>query len=290
MPSPSRGNEPDPWAIARPLLGTLVAIRIIEPGAADPSALEAAMAEIAAIDRAMSFHRPDSELSRINREAVDRPQRLSAPMLRVMRAALALARASRGAFDPSVAGRLVAWGRLPAPPGAPCPDPTASWRDIELGSDGRLRLRRPLWLDLGGIAKGHAVDRAIARLRRAGVRAATVNAGGDLRSFGHRHLVHVRDPACPTRTRPLLWLEDAAVATSGGYLDPGARRTALVVPQRGVSTGRHRSVSVCARRAIWADALTKVVMVDPKRSAVLLPRLGARALVLDRRGRAREIA
>lgn len=276
-------------AAVRPLLGTLVAIEIVDPGSAAASALEAAFAAVQAVDERMSFHRAESELSCINRQAAFDAVLLSTPMHRVLRAALALARASDGVFDPSIGGQLVAWGQLPAPH-APAPDPEASWRDIELGREGRLRFRRPLWIDLGGIAKGFAVDQAIAALRRAGVRAATVNAGGDLRSFGHEHAVWVRDPAQPQRPLPLLYACNIAVASSSGYFSRLRGRSALVDTARRRSRGLRDAVTVCAPRALWADALTKIALIDARRARPLLQRLRASAVVLHRDGSRSEVA
>lgn len=265
---------------ARPLLGTIVAIRA--EGGASQAALDAAFAEIEAVHCAMSFHDAASEVSCLNREASRAPQRVGARLWRVLRAALALARASAGRFDPAIAGRLVESGHLPAPQDAPAPQEQACWRDVELLPQQRVRFLRPLWLDLGGIAKGYAVDRAVAVLRMHGVCAGAVNAGGDLRVFGEASkTIRVRDLCEPTRTHALLRLRDGAVATSAGYFSANARGSALVDPGGGARLGGDVSVSVCAPRAIWADALTKVVLVDPDAATPLLRRLRAQAALLD---------
>ena len=267
---------------AQPWLGTLVSIRVAAGPDLATRALGAAFAEIGEIHRRMSFHDPASELSRLNTRAHQEPQAVSARLRRVLSVSLALARTTGGSFDPAVGGRLVEQGRLPAPAGD-APDPAAGWRDVALDSDGRVRFRRPLWLDLGGIAKGYAVDRAIACLRRQGVASAVVNAGGDLRSFGSPHMVWVRDPAEPGRGLPLLEIDNAAVATSAGYYNDHPH-SAIVNPRTGAGLGDGSSVTVCARRAIWADGLTKAVLADPAGSVPLLRRLGASAVLLDRDG------
>lgn len=272
---------------ARPLLGTIVAIRA-EGGDALPTALDAAFAEIEAVHRAMSFHDAASEVSCLNREASRAPQRVGAHLWRVLRAALALAHASGGRFDPAIAGRLVDSGHLPAPQGAPVPHGQACWRDIELLSQHRVRFLRPLWIDLGGIAKGYAVDRAVAVLRMHGVRAGVVNAGGDLRVFGDTNeTIRVRDLREPTRTHVLLQLRDGAVATSAGYFSTNVRGSALLDPGSGAHLGGDVSVSVCAPRALWADALTKVVLMDPDAAMPLLRRLRAQAALLNASGMSR---
>jgi thiamine biosynthesis lipoprotein len=279
---------------ARPLLGTVVSLRVEGPAARIDAAIDAAFAAIAAVQRGMSFHDPDSELSRLNREGARVPQPVGAALWRVLRASLALARASDGRFDPSIGGRLVQWRQLPAPADIGAIDLAADWRDVELGRDRRVRFRRPLWLDLGGIAKGHAVDRAVAALRAAGMDAGIVNAGGDLRAFGGAlETIRVRDPAAPASARPLLQLRNGAVATSAGYFSAatvdGVARTALVDTRHDASLGEGMSVTVCAPRALWADALTKIVLADAEAARPLLRRLRAEAVVFDRDGRARRL-
>jgi FAD:protein FMN transferase len=278
---------------ARPLLGTLVVIRIDEPVGGDvviEAAFDAAFAEIAAVHRSMSFHEPDSELSQLNRAAAATPQTVGPLLWRVARAGLALAKASDGRFDPTVASRLVQSQHLPAPIDAQRPHPRACWRDVQLLPGRRVFFRRPLWLDFGGIAKGCAVDRAVAALRAHGVRAGMINAGGDLRVFGDSHeTVHVRDPRDPSRAHPLLQLRDGAVATSSGYFSAQHGRTALLDPRSGASLGGDVSVSVCAPRAIWADALTKIVLVDASVALPLLRRLRAQAALLDVSGELRTL-
>ncbi|HKV08758.1 MAG TPA: FAD:protein FMN transferase [Thermoanaerobaculia bacterium] len=267
---------------AQPWLGTLVSIRADAEASLAAQAIGAAFGEIGEIHRRMSFHDPDSELSRLNASAHRAPQAVSPHLHRVLSAALALARASGGSFDPTVGRVLVERGHLPAPAGD-APDPDARWRDVSLSADGRVRFRRPLWLDLGGIAKGYAVDRAITCLRRQGVASAVVNAGGDLRSFGARHTVWVRHPAHPDHGVPLLETRNAAVATSAGYFNENPH-SAIVEPKTGAGLGGDGSVTVCTRRAIWADGLTKVVLANPAGSVPLLHRLGASAVLLDREG------
>src|SRR5471032_482473 len=149
---------------ARPWLGTIVDIRV--RGLKEKHALraiEAAFDEIAAVHALMSFHDPESELSLLNRCAAETSTPVGSRTREVLDLALTIARESDGRFDPTVAADLVGWGFLPAPRGGRPPEPGASWRDVQLEGD-LVRFARPLWIDLGGIAKGYAVDRAIERL------------------------------------------------------------------------------------------------------------------------------
>ena len=151
-----------------------------------------------------------------------------------------------------MAAAQVARGVLPVPRSTFVPDADASWRDIELPGGERVRLRRPLWIDLGGIAKGYAVDRAIEVLRAHGAVDACVNAGGDLRVAGAlRERVHVRDAWGGIAA--VLELADGAVATSSS-----GNNHLLGVSRRAAEPDI--TVSVVAARCMVADALTKVVL------------------------------
>jgi len=270
----------------RPLLGTYVSISVDGSDTASALAVEAAFEGIEHIQRLMSFHDPASELSRLNRDGHRAPQRVSPHVRRVLRAALGLARASGGCFDPTVAGRLVAAGMLPPPSSTPV-DPDARWSDVHWQPDGRVQYAKPLWLDFGGIAKGYAVDVAVRILWGHGVRSGVVNAGGDLRVFGAPRTINVRNPADPVRALPLARVRDAAVATSAGYFSAVPGRSALMDAATGEDLAASVSVSVCAPRALWADAMTKVVLADPSKAGVLLRRLRATAVLMTDDGRRR---
>jgi thiamine biosynthesis lipoprotein len=271
---------------ARPLLGTVVSMRV-EAGPRAARALDAAFAVVAAVQVSMSFHDANSELSRLNREAASAWVPVSPGLERVLRAALALASASAGRFDPTVAARLVEWGQLPRPAGAPDADTSADWRSVEMRA-ARVRFRRPTWIDLGGIAKGYAVDRAIAVLQAHGVGHGVVNAGGDLRVFGGAfETIYVRDPATPAHSRPLLRVRQGAAATSSGYFSAGGGYTALVDTYRATPLGDGVSATVCAPRALWADALTKIALAGGDAAPSLFRRLGAQAALLDAAGSVR---
>ncbi|MBW8781931.1 MAG: FAD:protein FMN transferase [Verrucomicrobia bacterium] len=275
---------------ARPLLGTVVEIQVsgLAPAQLE-RAISRAFAAITHVQMVMSFHDPASDLSRINRLAARRAVRVDAATWTVLRHARALTRVSEGRFDPSIAPILQRWGLLP---GVPHPrQPETNGSAICLLPGRRVRFLAPLTLDLGGIAKGYAVDRAVAVLRRAGVPAGLVNAGGDLRVFGnHAAPVHVRHPTKPGLFFPLGELRDGALATSAltysGKIQQGTATGALVDPRNGTACGQNLSITVLARSAWLADALTKVVAVDPAAARPILARYGARAVILDTQGRA----
>lgn len=243
---------------ARPLLGTYVEIRTD----ADQAAVTHAFEAVARVHALLSFQDASSELSRLNREAWRQPLVVHPWTWRVLAAAQWLHAHSDGAFDCTL------------------PAADAGMDAVELLPGRSVRLRRRVRLDLSGIAKGFAVDRAIDRLRRAGHHG-LVNAGGDLRVFGAAaEPILVRDPDQPQRLRPLGTLTDGALATSAPYFSEQDGDWAIRDRQRGSSPRRYRSVSVLAPTCLRADALTKVVWVrGTEAAAPLLARLRAEAIV-----------
>jgi thiamine biosynthesis lipoprotein len=270
---------------AQPLLGTVVEIGAAGRAAALADGLAAAFAAIAEVGRLMSYHDPASDLARLNREAQRRPVEVAASTRAVLEAALALAAASGGAFDPCVAPALVRLGFLPGPADGRA---ARGWEAVELLGGRRVRLARALALDLGGIAKGYAVDCACAALERAGIADYVVNAGGDLRVGARARPVHVRHPAEPRALVALGTLSNAAVATSARYFAARARAQPLhpiISPATGAPAAYSGSISVLAPSCLLADALTKVVAVRGPGAAPLLARYGAELRWLGETGR-----
>ena len=237
---------------------------------------------IAAVHRLMSFHEPGSDVSRLNRDAWRRPVAIDRRTVQVLRLAQTVSAASDGVFDVTIAGALVNSGFLPRPAAGPEPDPSANWRDIRLLSDGRVRFLKPLWIDLGGIAKGYAVDAALQTSRRPAGASIAINAGGDLRVAGPCAVDAVLDvPQLALRRRPVINLTNQALASSCGI---GARRRQgqiWVSPHRHGHSHRNlstrRFVAVLASRCALADALTKVVLARGRGASALLRQFDARA-------------
>ena len=177
---------------ARPLLGTIVDIQVCAPNDFTAMrAIEDAFDAVERVHRLMSFHDPASDVSRLNREAHQHAIKVDHWTWRVLQAAHKFADESNGAFDITVGRLLAEWNLLPRL-NARHPEPrmlsgrgtsritkraitcevprfarddSTSWRDIILEKDRSVRFRRPLTIDLGGIAKGFAVDCAINALK-----------------------------------------------------------------------------------------------------------------------------
>lgn len=270
---------------ARPLLGTIVEIRADgDYGLA--VALDAAFAEIAVCQDHLSAHQPGSDVRRLAATPPGATLAVDERTWEVLSLAREFAAASDGIFDPTVAPRLAAAAYLPTE----LADGEGDWRDLELLPDNHLRPRRPLAVDLGGIAKGYAVDRAVDILLAHGVAGGCVNAGGDLRLFGpEAETIYLRHPVDPTRLLPVGELADGACATSAPYFsrrESGGRTVCPVAdPRDGSLLSDFDSITVIAERCVHADALTKIALLLGDAAEPLLALYGAQALRLDRSGR-----
>lgn len=283
MPSPS----PAELIRSQPLLGTFVTVRAAgRPRPTLSRAITSAFREIGQIHASMSFHDPASELSALNRDAYRTAVTVSDDLFAVLSLARTLFEATGGTFDVSVAPELVRWKYLPRHDRTVRRGTLAS---LELGPGRSVRFTEPLLLDLGGIAKGYAVDLAVAALQHARIPAGVVNAGGDLRVFGpDAELVHVRHPRSPGTLVPIAELRDAAIATSAPYFSrrrvAGHDVTPIVDPKRRAACADARSVSVIAPACALADALTKVVALQGSSASAALARFQASALILEADG------
>jgi thiamine biosynthesis lipoprotein len=275
---------------ARPLLGTIVEIAASsDKTRRSEETIDRAFAAISVVQQRMSFHDPDSTLSRVNAKALAGPVRVDEKTFRVLKMASDLYRLSGGLFDPTITRYLERSGFLPQSFGT-LAGQSVSFANVQLLSGKRVRFQQPgVRLDLGGLAKGFAVDEAVAVMRAAGIESGLVNAGGDLRAFGPRSFaIEIRNPRHPESTLGPLLIRDRAVATSAHYfadrIRPGARIGPFVHPHLGQFRGDLLSVTVTASTAMVADALTKIVMLDPANSLPVLEQFAAAALVFDPSG------
>jgi thiamine biosynthesis lipoprotein len=235
---------------ARPLLGTLVEIGATASDGAAPQAtadaVDAAFARIAALQERLSRFVAASDIGRFNTASASACVDVGGDARAVLGAAAELRDASDGAFDVTLGSGPHAW---------------------RLDNRGLHKLAERVHIDLGGIAKGHAVDCAVATLKKHGVAAGWVNAGGDLRAFGDLQVpIELRDEQ-RGGVRRFATIEDGAFATS----------------RREAADGVERHASVAAPRCLWADALTKVVVATANASHPLLARFGARGWLHDPR-------
>jgi thiamine biosynthesis lipoprotein len=238
-------------------------------------ALEAVMHEMHRIDALMSPFKESSELSRINRDAAREPVEVSDELFGLLARSIAFSELSAGAFDITYAsaGHLYDYRRRIRPTEERLSNARAAigYRHLQLDRATRtVRFSRAgMRIDLGGFAKGYAVDNGAAILARQGVRHAVVAAGGDSRLLGDRcgrpWTIGVRDPRREGDVVALLPLEDVAISTSGDYerfFDDGDERCHhLIDPRTGRSPHAVQSVTVIAPDGLTSEALSKTVFV-----------------------------
>jgi FAD:protein FMN transferase len=272
---------------SRPLLGTFVEIGIRGGSAA---IFEQAFREIEQVHERMSAHSAESDLAKIALQAHRQWVTVDATTADVIRCSLEWAKESAGAFDPiRAAVELVHSKRRPWF----CeelPDPIATWQALEI--DGlRVRAATPLAIDLGGVAKGYAVDLAAAVITDHGG-SGIVNAGGDLRFIGdEERSAFIRNPDVAGTLFELREIPFAALATTGNYaFSEEQRNLDLINPLDSKSIFSSISITVFGPNCALADAMTKVVLNSQAgQAASVLEKTACRALILENGGRHREL-
>jgi thiamine biosynthesis lipoprotein len=267
---------------ARPLLGTVVEVAVA-PSPDKEAAIAAAFEAVARVHGLMSFHDPSSDVSRLNRSAGVDAIAVDPWTFDVLAMAVDLHSRSCGAFNVTVAPVLQSLGRLPG--SSMGHRPIADAIDLLPGRCVRFR-QAGVCIDLGGIAKGFAVDRAVAALRAHGIAAGLVNAGGDLKGFGpDAHTIYIRDPADPALLTGRVDVCNEALASTAGSIDPFLGRNvsdcAVIDPVSGEPVRSVRGVTVRAPSCMVADALTKVVMIAGEAAGDVLDHYGASALLVS---------
>ena len=280
-----------PHAVAqesRRLMGTQVNLTVVgEDREAAQAAVGATLARMTEIERRLSRHRDDSEISRL--VAAGRIDGASDSLLEVLRLADRISRMGDGAFDVTVQP-LVDLYRDHLTAHRTLPPRAAIERELERVGYGAVRidgrtvtLERPdVRITLDGIGKGYVVDQGVAELRRLGWPDVLVEAGGDLVAGGEKSAgipwrVGIRSPRRAAALQARLDARDRAVATSGDYMQPFTPDFAqhhILDPRNGLSSPELASATVLAHDAATADGLATLTMgLGPERSRELLEEL-----------------
>lgn len=246
---------------AQPWLGTLVEISL---DVSDDQAFQSAFAVIAEIHRCMSYHSNSSDLASLRCSAPGTIVAVSPHTVAVLGLAKRLFEETSGLFDISVGRRLVATGYLPRMDDRHLFQFNGNAADIEIVDDTHVCCHRSILIDLGGIAKGYAVDVALRKLAELGCGYALINAGGDLRHMGlEPETIGLRGADGVVSHE--IQIANVAVATSSNFLFRRKSRGHPVSPHVGrdlmpllVDT----AVTVLAPECAFADAMTKIAMAD----------------------------
>lgn len=259
-------------------------------------ALDAAEHALRSVETNMSVHLEFSGISRLNASVPGEPVFLPADTLELLSQAQRLTVQTQGTMDPTCAPLFALWkscakdGRRPTVEELAQADQASGWRHFDIQHDAVIRSHADARVDLGAVAKGWAVDKAVAAMKANGVRGGLVNAGGDIRCFGtdmygKPWLVSVKDPFDPDKGGMLcrLRLSNMAICTSGNYYRfseiKGERLSHIVDPRTGLPADAAPSVTVVAPTAITADAWATALSVTGPQGLGMLPD-GAEAMLV----------
>ena len=263
--------------------------------------IEEVMGEMEHINREMSPYIKTSELYQINLRAAKEPVKISQELFDLIKRSFYFSEISHGAFDITFAsiGYRYDYRKHIKPTDAQIKASLKeiNYRHIHLDAKNRtIRFDMPgVRIDLGGIAKGYAVDKSIALLRKCGIKDAMVTAGGDSRIIGDHDgrpwMTGIKDPRNKTASAVVIPLANTAISTSGDYeryfIKNGVRYHHILNPRTGKSVHSTRSVTIIGPDATTTDGLsTTVFVMGPKYGLALAEKLkGIDAVIIDNKGK-----
>jgi thiamine biosynthesis lipoprotein len=258
------------------IMGTNIQVEVwSDDGQLGQQATQAVMAEMERINQLMSPYIASSELAILNQHAAEYPVKVSKELFELIALSIEISKETQGAFDITFAsvGYLYDYRQQHKPSDEQVKSLLAAinFRHLVLDEQQHsIFFSHPkVKIDLGGIAKGHAVDNAIAILQNLHIQHALVTAGGDTRLLGDRRgkpwMVGIRDPRHPDKQAVILPLVDTALSTSGDYEryfeQDGLRYHHILSPKSGISSYEVQSVSIIGPRSVLNDALSTAVFV-----------------------------
>ncbi len=268
------------------IMGTTIRIEVWHPDAeVRKQGIARALKEMERVNRLMSPYIEESQLSKINEYAHEGPVEVDRDLFKLIQKSLDFSEITDGAFDITYAsvGHLFNYRKRIKPSDEEIAQAKKliNYKNLILNED-QLTVyftQEGIKIDLGGIAKGYAVDQAIQHIKNIGIEHAFVSAGGDTRLLGDRlgrpWLVGIRDPDKPEEVIAMLPLKDEALSTSGDYerffIEDGVRYHHIIHPSTGKSASEVRSASILGLDATTTDALsTSVFLLGVKAGLQLL--------------------
>lgn len=285
----------------RLLMGTFAKIEIFgKESELSRKAAGEAFAEIKRIEDLLSRYNPQSQLSQINENAGKPPVVVDREVLSLVKEAVEINRKSQGSFDITIAPVVKLWGFYQKDRKIPAAEEIKEAL-AKVGSDKILinekdctvLLKDGMELDLGGIGKGYAVDKAVDILRENKIDCALVNIGGNLKTLGLPKKgfwsIGIKDPLKKDQIITKIKIRQTAVSTSGSYENyfviNGKNYSHIIDPKSGFPADKILSVTILCDSAMHADALSTLVFVLGKEKSLgLLKDFGARAVIIDKSG------
>jgi len=280
------------------IMGTVIRVELFHDNASVAhAAINDVMSEMRRIDRLMSPYKPNSELSQLNAHAAERAVTVSAELFKLIKLSLHYSELTEGAFDITFAsaGQLYDYrkGIKPSPAQLQQAVEKIDYHHLLL-NDKKISIKfatTGVRIDLGGIAKGYAVDNGIALLKFKGIKHAIITAGGDSRIIGDHKgrpwMIGIRDPRKSGSIKGTVPLVDSALSTSGDYeryfVRDGEHFHHILLPNTGTSAKALRSVTILGPDATTTDALsTSVFVLGPEKGMALVEKMeGIEAILID---------
>lgn len=284
-------------------MGTLVSITAVAAtDATAQAAIGAGFREIKRLEQLLSTWIAESELSQVNRAAGHAPVSVSHETMELVARSLEIARMTEGGFNIAVGPAIEAWSvmdrqRIPAKEELEQLKPLVDWASIELNHIAKtIYLPLPgMRIDVGGIGKGYAADKAAEEMKKAGARAGVVALSGDIKTFGSLpgslgFPVGIKHPREEGAVLAIVDLKDEAISTAGDYErffeQDGIRYHHILDPQTLQPARACQSVTVIAKEGTLADGLdTGIFVLGPERGMALIERIAdVEAIIIDADG------
>jgi FAD:protein FMN transferase len=287
------------------LMDTLVTITVVSDSEdTAEKAINAAFSEIEYLEKLSNHYSPDSEITRINKKAGISEVKVSHDILKLLEKALYVSEKTEGAFDITI-GPVIAlydfYKKI-----KPEDDmikknlSLVNYRDIIINRDRSTVFlkKKGMLIDLGGIAKGYAADKAAETLKKQGVRSGLVAVAGDIKAFGLKPdgkpwKIGIRNPEARDKEDDILAtieLEDMAISTSGDYerffISGGKKYHHLLNPKTGLPAQECRSVSIITKEGAFTDAFaTGIFILGPEQGLKVFEKLGFEGMIIDSQGK-----
>lgn len=288
---------------SKTLMGTEMEITVVSADEKKAyTAIEAAFAEIRRIEELMSTYIPESQLSKINSAAGKKAVKVDEELIRLIKRATEYSEMTEGGFNIAVGPLIKLWkvtegGNIPSNDEIRKAKELINYKDIavdEKKSTVYLR-KKGMRIDLGGIAKGYASDRAEIVLKNNGIVSGIVAVAGDINAFGKKvdgnmWRIGIQHPRKKDAFLGIIELEDEAVSTSGDYerffIKDGKRYHHIIDPKTGEPAGKCQSVAIVAKEATATDALsTGIFVMGPEKGMELIERLpDVEGIIIDAKG------
>jgi FAD:protein FMN transferase len=299
----STRSEPVVVKRAQMHMGTLVTITAVAKNeAVAQAAANAGFAEIHRLEELLSTWIPASELSRVNTSAGVMAVSVSPETMAVVQGAIQVAEMTDGGFNIAIGPAVDAWNvienrRIPTEPELKALRPLLDLKDVHADVQGQtIYLEKAgMRIDVGGIGKGYAADRAVMAMKRAGAFAGVIALSGDIKTFGQlpggrKFAVGIQHPRKEGEVLAFIDLEDEAISTAGDYERfferDGVRYHHILDPKTLQPARSCQAVTVIAREGIWADGLdTGIFVMGPERGMALVEALpDVEAIIVDHEG------